>query len=373
MEDNFNDVNPADKKDEVNTTELKSQNDTSIQQVIPQNCEQQILPEPDVINAIPIKPLENEKIYIKKYYNWVGGTILLHLAITVALSLIFGIVFSFLFILSGNSVMDLMGSSTYTNGMLIIAAIVTGIANFTAALIGSSATKTKLKPMFNVSKSSVIIFLVGLILCFGIQSSFNYIGDFIDNLLQPFGINVLQALQTPNINGTITSIIYYTYVCMVAPITEELLFRAFALKNLSRFNVRFGIVASAMLFGLLHGNLVQSLFAFCIGLVLGYIAIKTDSIVIPIIIHVTINTFATISGFLPDTNIFNIIFIVWSVITILSAIAIIIYLIKKKKLGLPKSELATKKRGFPLFFTSPTCLISIIFYTIFIVITMFIS
>ena len=46
------------------------------------------------------------------------------------------------------------------------------------------------------------------------------------------------------------------YSVILAPIFEEILFRGFVLKNLSRFNVRFGIIMSAILFGLFHGNLL---------------------------------------------------------------------------------------------------------------------
>ena len=40
------------------------------------------------------------------------------------------------------------------------------------------------------------------------------------------------------------------YTCILAPITEELLFRGFLMKSLSAVSVRFGIVTSALLFGL---------------------------------------------------------------------------------------------------------------------------
>lgn len=39
------------------------------------------------------------------------------------------------------------------------------------------------------------------------------------------------------------------------------------------------------MFGLLHGNLIQFVFATLVGLILGFVTVKTDSIVPAVIIH----------------------------------------------------------------------------------------
>jgi membrane protease YdiL (CAAX protease family) len=66
----------------------------------------------------------------------------------------------------------------------------------------------------------------------------------------------------------------FLYVALGAPISEELLFRGVVLRGLAPYGKRFSIFASAMLFGLFHGNLTQAPFAFLVGVVLGYVALE---------------------------------------------------------------------------------------------------
>ena len=59
-----------------------------------------------------------------------------------------------------------------------------------------------------------------------------------------------------------------------APIVEEIVFRGVLMRGLAPYGKRFAIVASAILFGFFHGNLVQSPYAFAVGLILGYTAME---------------------------------------------------------------------------------------------------
>ena len=56
------------------------------------------------------------------------------------------------------------------------------------------------------------------------------------------------------------------YTCILAPLTEELLYRGFLMKTLSRVSIRFGILISALAFGLAHGNPAQFLLGFLVGI-----------------------------------------------------------------------------------------------------------
>lgn len=66
----------------------------------------------------------------------------------------------------------------------------------------------------------------------------------------------------------------FLYVGLGAPISEELLFRGLLLRSMETYGKKFAIFASALLFGLFHGNLSQAPFAFCVGLVLGYVTVE---------------------------------------------------------------------------------------------------
>ena len=72
---------------------------------------------------------------------------------------------------------------------------------------------------------------------------------------------------------------------IVPAVFEEFAFRGVVLNKLRKFGDSYAIIMSAVLFGLMHGNLSQIPFAFILGLVIGFIAVKTNSIIPGILIH----------------------------------------------------------------------------------------
>ena len=74
--------------------------------------------------------------------------------------------------------------------------------------------------------------------------------------------------------------------CIVAPVTEELLFRGLLLRGLVRqFKSEIAILLSAGIFGVWHGNLPQIAGASVGGIVLGWLFLRTRSLWAPIIFH----------------------------------------------------------------------------------------
>ena len=72
----------------------------------------------------------------------------------------------------------------------------------------------------------------------------------------------------------------------VAPaIFEEFAMRCSSLGVLRRHGKAFAVVAVSIVFGLMHANVIQFVFAFTIGLILGYITVKTDSVIPAMFIH----------------------------------------------------------------------------------------
>lgn len=91
------------------------------------------------------------------------------------------------------------------------------------------------------------------------------------------------------------TIIVGVYVIILAPIIEELMLRGILLNRL-RHGVSFTVanLIQATVFGIYHWDIIQGLYAFGIGLLLGYVYEKTRTLLAPIIVHVLING----SGFL---------------------------------------------------------------------------
>ena len=76
---------------------------------------------------------------------------------------------------------------------------------------------------------------------------------------------------------------------ILAPIFEELIFRKLMLDRISKYGEKMAIFFTALAFGLLHQNLFQFFYAFGVGLVFGYIYMRTGRIRYSIILHAIIN------------------------------------------------------------------------------------
>ena len=82
--------------------------------------------------------------------------------------------------------------------------------------------------------------------------------------------------------------------CVIAPVAEEFIFRRLLLDRLRPYGPRFAMAASALCFALFHGNLSQFFYAFAIGLVLGWVALRTGGIWQPMLLHAMVNAVSTI-------------------------------------------------------------------------------
>lgn len=86
-------------------------------------------------------------------------------------------------------------------------------------------------------------------------------------------------------------------MALAAPILEECLFRGAIEGHLLRTWKRpwLAVVVSALVFGLIHMNPIQSVFAFLVGLVLGWLYYRTGSILPGIVGHILNNSLAVVS------------------------------------------------------------------------------
>jgi len=79
-------------------------------------------------------------------------------------------------------------------------------------------------------------------------------------------------------------------ICLAPAICEELAFRGFILSGLRRTGHKWGaIIVSSLFFGLAHGILQQSLGAAVIGMIIGYIAVKSGSLLPGVLYHAVHN------------------------------------------------------------------------------------
>lgn len=86
----------------------------------------------------------------------------------------------------------------------------------------------------------------------------------------------------------------YLVVGLLAPLAEEVVFRGAVLRSLLQWNRRpwLAIVLSALLFSAVHMNPAQLPHTFLVGLLLGWLYYRTDSIVPGVVYHWVNNTVA---------------------------------------------------------------------------------
>lgn len=79
-------------------------------------------------------------------------------------------------------------------------------------------------------------------------------------------------------------------LCVLGPLAEELVYRGFVFRRLrAGTGDRMAVLLSALLFGFLHLNLVQGVYAFVLGLLLAFIVCKTGGIATAAASHMASN------------------------------------------------------------------------------------
>lgn len=103
-----------------------------------------------------------------------------------------------------------------------------------------------------------------------------------------------ELLKTAGLDSSIT-LPMLLYSVLLAPVCEELIFRGTTM-HLARKAVPFWLanVMQAFLFGLFHMNWIQGIYAFALGLVLGYVCEKGGSIYYSIFLHFLFNFWGTV-------------------------------------------------------------------------------
>ena len=92
----------------------------------------------------------------------------------------------------------------------------------------------------------------------------------------------------------ISLLMSFLALAVIAPVFEEIAFRGICLHVFEKYGTRFAVIASSMLFSLLHGNVIQSLFAFGLGVLLAMLTLKAKSIIPATFIHFANNSIAII-------------------------------------------------------------------------------
>ena len=89
-------------------------------------------------------------------------------------------------------------------------------------------------------------------------------------ILNCMGLSIMEGMEMMSVGTDGFSM--FLYAGVLAPVSEELLCRGLVQRTLMPYGKKLAILGSAFLFGIFHGNIIQTPFAFATGLVLGYVA-----------------------------------------------------------------------------------------------------
>lgn len=151
-------------------------------------------------------------------------------------------------------------------------------------LVFQTAPETPLQPAPIPFKNLMAYLLVSLFMMY----AGNLLGSAVTALLQLIPgvvatnpVMTMVELDSPVLLAIITVVL--------APVVEEFIFRKLIIDRLHVYGGPLAVVFSAAMFGLFHGNLSQLFYAFALGLVFGYLYLRTGRLRYSVFLHAFIN------------------------------------------------------------------------------------
>lgn len=250
--------------------------------------------EPISFFKIPeLTPKELEKKAIKKVAQAVGFSFLVFYAIMWVLN-IAAILISRIFTPSFNEAVDIL----YEPAIAQVQQIVFSLSVFTLPFIFIfKLYKYRISDLLSFEapkgKKSLYLFLIGISFC----SFANIAASLAESIFDKAGISY-EVDFGDNPKGVFGFLLSFIATAIVPALVEEFACRGILLGALKKHGEAFAIITSSTLFGLMHSNFEQIPFAFLVGLVLGYITIKSGNIWIAVAVHCFNNSVSVVYTYL---------------------------------------------------------------------------
>ncbi len=240
-----------------------------------------------------------DEVVIKKsagmWFNRTGGACCIHFAINTIISIIIMMFFSIRGAMRGMNQDEILKSMQSGENLLWTVAITYIVSNILGAIICLAFIKklrNSVKLMFSKPQLSLKYIFLGIPAAMFIQT----VSMFLQTLfVSVSGSSGMENMEMPDfIKGNLTNnILLVVYVVFLGPVTEELLFRGAIMKGFNFVSRKFAIILSAAMFAIFHGNILQAIIAFLLGVFFGYIDMKAGSIIPSVVLHITNNAIGT--------------------------------------------------------------------------------
>ncbi len=227
--------------------------------------------------------------------------------------------------------------STATNGLIYLLYSVIGIIVF-FSIYHSMFMKDSTYSLRGKSKNLPATLAGVVLFCVGMQYVSMYLVSALSSAFPAWLEEYEQLLESAGLEGELSPLMAL-YALLLGPIVEEIVFRGITLSAAKKVMPYYlAIVVQALLFGAFHMNVIQSSYAFVLGLGLGYIMHLYDNIFITLLIHVGYNIIGTVGAtYLPTGGDTLISFFFWVLFALIISYAGII-LLKKGAASVKEEE-----------------------------------
>ena len=162
------------------------------------------------------------------------------------------------------------------------------------ALINKKKYESDLIPTEKLPFGRICLWVgFGMLCCIGAD----YVVGFLVVIFDSFGHTLTQPEIAPP-NTLFACIVSLVSTAVVPALCEEFSLRCCSLGLVKKFGKGFGVFCVSLVFGLLHGNVIQLVFATLVGLILGFVTVKTNSIIPAVLIHAFNNGMAAVGDVL---------------------------------------------------------------------------
>ncbi len=152
--------------------------------------------------------------------------------------------------------------------------------------------------VFNLGKPvSTKLMLAAVPFGFFICLAGNYVTSVFVNFMDNVGVHLTSPEYTVP-SDFAGRFIYIISIAVVPPLVEEFAIRGVIMQPLRKYGDAFAIVASAFIFAVLHGNLIQAPFALIAGIGIGYAVCITNSVWTGVLIHSVNNFYSVMTEFM---------------------------------------------------------------------------
>lgn len=230
---------------------------------------------------------------VRREFNKLGFAVLAQQLIFMTVSIIFLFIFLTVKYLTAPDPLagaDEVMQEVFQAGGYMIAAAILGVLPM---LLLKHPDAFRLGVMKKKRKISAEVLLIGFfsVIVLNLLTACLNIG--LEFLLNQQGRTLMDAQASATEVSVTVSMFLYSSIA--APVCEELVYRGAVMRYLERYGSFFAVLISALLFGLMHGNIAQVPFAFAVGIVLGIIA-QEYSLTASVLIHLFNNLHSDLTG-----------------------------------------------------------------------------